>query len=1492
MKTQKANRIISVLLYILILISLIPNIAIAAGDITVTVKVENTTFLETADGAEPAWTGTKLDCQVTVPLGSTVADATIKAFDENGITEKGLEENYIYEIDGLAAFDAGFMSGWMVLLNDWFINEGAGDIVVEDGDIICWAYSSEGFGADLGGTWDNDDTSLKDLVFSVGNLSPAFKSDVFSYTLTVPAGTTDVKVTPTATNKNFQVRTNVNGIEYKRTQTIPVEDGTVIKVGCGDPSWPTMNTAPILTEYTIMVVVETEPLDPINVKIRIEGYDKTHITYTDVNVTNYNFADYGLNITDVAKDTITPLHALIKLLYDIGYDINDDTINLTSTGMITTIFGEGDSYRSWMYSVNGKMPTGDTGPVTKYKLNEGDSIVFFCVDWMYAYQSWFDKEEVEIYAGESVELTLSGINLMNWMFYEDETVEAIKGAELYITDGTNMVSADKPTGVITDENGKPNLTFDVPGTYLISASRLSEYDDETIDISRPYCKVIVYPIEEPVTLPELPSEWSSFRGNTYNMGVTDKATPRTAEQSELKWAQKYSGTFVTPNIPCIVDGNLIFTAGANIYKVNKQTGELIISKPMAAAPSFGICPLTYGGGMVFAQISNGRIQAFNADTLESLWVSEPMGGQSLSPIVYSNGYVYTGFWTGETADNSYVCLSVTDEDPNNPTEEKKVKWKHTVKGGFYWAGGVVLDDYIIVGSDDGTSGSTGTSKIYSLNRFTGKVKDTLDIIGDQRSTIAYNEADGGLYFTTKAGYIYSVKYITGGTFDKVGVKSKEIQSGWQATGTPVVYKGKLYIGIGQGFDNGKLIVADTDTLNTIYEVPLKGYPQGSALLSKAYEEETGKVYIYIAYNKNPGGLTVIEDSADQTTAVFSELFTPADSQAQYSLGSPICDNDGTIYYHNDSATIFAIANKKSESQDPEKLFTSIKIERNGTTIPLTKEGESSYSATVANSYSSIYVIPSVVPGAKVLVNNQELLENKSAINLSVGTNTIIVTATKGNIIQTLTIVVIRNSSSGGSSGGDKEIPGFGKIVGKVHVSMKNETFREGDFTGTIFSESNFDFAENDTMMTIVLRALAKNGYGWTGQGGSMANGVNDYTISYLASITKNNKSLGEFSGGPGSGWMGALNDWFVNEGFQQFKPKSGDVISIEYTTNLGVDLGAAWNDPDTSLKSLSISQGTLSPEFSPKTLKYTLTLPAGTNSVSFTPSAKNRNYLIKIFKNEKVTTNVEGASFYRYSNSIPVKDGDIIYIGVGETAWPSMNSQRGGTTNYSATWYEIKISSSSGGTSKGGTKVTNVTTAPTPTPTTAPNDSSSWQNPYMDVSTTDWFYSAIKYCTENGIMQGVEEGVFSPETKVTRAMLVTMLYRYEKASVEDKENTFVDVENDKWYTDAIIWATQNGIVEGYGSGLFAPNDYLTREQIVTVLYRYATKIGLDVSQEADLSTYTDAGEISDWAHSAMKWANAIGLLKGRTDTTLAPKGTANRAEVATLIMRFVEDVLK
>lgn len=225
------------------------------------VIVENTTFPK-AEGA--VWEGTLTDTWIELTGESTMMGCVVEALD--GHTVVGAESNYISSIDDLKEQQGGSMSGWMGTLNDWFTNFGFGEFTVAKGtlhagDEIRVMYTRD-YGVDLGGDWNNSDTRLKALTFSTGKLAPKFSGDTFTYTLTVPEGTTSLLVTPTAANKNYQVRaylgTQATGREYSRTSLIPIANGSVITVVCADDSWPTMNeTSDGKRTYTINVVFGT-----------------------------------------------------------------------------------------------------------------------------------------------------------------------------------------------------------------------------------------------------------------------------------------------------------------------------------------------------------------------------------------------------------------------------------------------------------------------------------------------------------------------------------------------------------------------------------------------------------------------------------------------------------------------------------------------------------------------------------------------------------------------------------------------------------------------------------------------------------------------------------------------------------------------------------------------------------------------------------------------------------------------------------------------------------------------------------------------------------------------------------------------------------------------------------------------------------------------------------------------------------------------------------
>ena len=180
--------------------------------------------------------------------------------------------------------------------------------------------------------------------------------------------------------------------------------------------------------------------------------------------------------------------------------------------------------------------------------------------------------------------------------------------------------------------------------------------------------------------------------------------------------------------------------------------------------------------------------------------------------------------------------------------------------------------------------------------------------------------------------------------------------------------------------------------------------------------------------------------------------------------------------------------------------------------------------------------------------------------------------------------------------------------------------------------------------------------------------------------------------------------------------------------------------------------------------------------------------------------------------------------------------------------------------------------------------------PFHDVTEGDWFYDAVRYAYETGLMDGVGDNLFAPNSQTTRAQLVTILYRLAGEPEPGGDSGFSDVAAGIWYTDAVAWAAENGIVNGVSDTEFAPGDDITREQLAAILYRYAACQGYDVSQRADLSGFGDASSIRPYAQEALSWAHAQGLVLGFEDGSLRPQGTASRAQIAAVLMRFLAAV--
>ena len=243
----------------------------------------------------------------------------------------------------------------------------------------------------------------------------------------------------------------------------------------------------------------------------------------------------------------------------------------------------------------------------------------------------------------------------------------------------------------------------------------------------------------------------------------------------------------------------------------------------------------------------------------------------------------------------------------------------------------------------------------------------------------------------------------------------------------------------------------------------------------------------------------------------------------------------------------------------------------------------------------------------------------------------------------------------------------GTTVGTVTVTVENTTYSAAPFTGTIVS-GEYELGQNDSMMTMILKALELGGYTWNGIEELTADSYTQTT--YIASIHKGGKSLAEKDGSKGAGWMGTKNDWFVNQGFAAFTYKngslrSGDVIRVMFTTNLGEDIGGSWTNNETTLSSLKFSSGTLTPAYSSATTDYLLVIPSEQIGTRINYSAANKNFQTRAYLNTYGSDN----AYYANGDIMAVSSGDVIYVGVGDKNWPTMNK----ASNYTTTRYTIAV---------------------------------------------------------------------------------------------------------------------------------------------------------------------------------------------------------------------------
>ena len=1143
-------------------------------------------------------------------------------------------------------------------------------------------------------------------------------------------------------------------------------------------------------------------------------------------------------------------------------------------------------------------------------------------------------DKLEIKVGDTAKQTTYTITLNKRETYSAQIVTDPAGAAVSV----KPASGD---AVTPDANGVYKLL--VGETYTVKATKpgyvtATATIGSAADLVNGKLTIKLTPVNNP--LPDYDGDWTSFRGSDNNMAIVNAPTPMNADDVDQYWVVGGSGSYSNSiTQPLIINGYLYAQSGKKVLKINPTNGKVEAEGALIGSSTYTTNPLGYGDGMIFAAIDSadgGCIQALNAETLQSLWISKKVSGQMISPITYHNGYVYTGTWNSETATGTYFALPVTDENTSSTNETQGILWTVTHTGGFYWAGAYATDKYVVFGSDDGSgeTSSSASAVLYSVDPLTGRTISTLTgIVGDIRSTVAYD--DGYVYFTTKGGYFYKAAVASDGTLSNLS----SFKMANMATGTPIVYDGVAFVtcsGADQFNSAGTVYAVNVATMEEISKATTPAYVQASMLLSTAYKR-SGKLYLYASNNNAAGIISVITYDTANKKLTCADLYNPVGNLAEYCLCAPICDANGTIYFKNDSGARFAIRSKAAEAGHAVTILTT----QNGT-VTADKQ------RAAAGEIVTVTVTPALGYQLKSLTMNDQPLTvtNGKATFTMPDTNAVleaifeksssavdelrqamqdltITDASKATYDAIEEIKAARNSLTAAEKAeieedykaflqkaeafntyleaakqaAIKEINDYVNGLDKKKYSDKNwqkitelqstairninkalyeeeidsikqsaldaiKAVKAGEISvtfrliGALEATQDVDLTKDSYLPEYVtwiptttysldagakvydvfMEALKDAGI-------SQVGADSNYVRTIYAPSCLGGYALSEFTNGKKSGWMYTVNGTHPNQGLKNWELKDKDVVVWHYVNDYSHEVADWFNDPNYP----SLGNGTY----------YNGWLRAA----DIAPEQYVQQLLAKILTVGKHGTVEPKLTFQHIGKSVTF------------TFKPD--------TGYKVK--DVKVNGKSVGAVKTYT-IDKLTVS-----TRIEVEFTNGKLPFTDVRESDWFYEDVAFAYENGLFAGTSDTTFSPNASMTRAMLVTVLYRLEGEPSVRGRSGFSDVTFNSYYEDAVTWAADNGIVNGTSTTTFSPNANVTREQMAAILYRYAQHKKYNTAASSGLNSFSDYASVSGYAVTAMQWAVAEKLVNGSAGK-LMPTGNATRAQVAAILHRFVENV--
>ena len=1328
------------------------------------VIVENTTFPK-AEGA--VWEGTLADTWIELTGESTMMGCVVEALD--GHTVVGAESNYISSIDNLKAFDGGTMSGWMGTLNDWFTNFGFGEFTVAKGTLcagdeirIMYTRTVE----DLGGSWNNSDTRLKALTFSTGKLAPKFSGDTFTYTLTVPEGTTSLLVTPTAANKNYQVRaylgTQATGREYSRTSLIPIANGSVITVVCADDSWPTMNeTSDGKRTYTINVVFGTAQSSDAGVaSVKVAGVEaaagtaENSFSVTLPAGTEVTADSFEITLSD-SKATLTGPAKGEDGVWTFTVTAEDGTA-VTYTVTVTVAEAPKSSDAGVTSVSVAHAPASKTGETTytvKLQTNAevtADSFQIVLSDekasvsaptangdvWTFTVTAE-DGTTTAAYtvtvtrrsASETTPLRTVTLSMLRASL-EDTTTRSFT---LHQTAGSNVLTS--PYRIVSGASG---IQFQVKVSYNTAYSAVYAFtttDGTAKAVDAPHAKNIA------IINPDLSGSLVAVITLTNKTDASDVWVYELRMPTEANHAPRLKDGVITPAAASINLGESYQFDMTQIFEDEDAYDKLTYrvwrdaENPFYVPASYTYTPSAAGTYTLVFKASDGKAESPeykfvltvidpNAKSSDAGVASVKVAGVEAAAGTAENSYSVTlPAGTEVTADSFEITLSDSKATLTGPAKGEDGVWTFTVTA----EDGTAVTYSVTVTVKEAKT-IHATISMQAENMFI-MVPTRVEVSSDLAERYGYKDAvtDG------VSALDVLVKYHEL-TFGEDFTKDSKSDYLVVSNGTITTVNGEKTSAFSFAV-NGEFPCDKNGEYNTQY-----GYTGYTISQTPVAEDGTVEFFFYQDTSMYMDYYTWFTDTdgnrLDTFTVQAGTDFTLGMDGYMYAYGGGLKPEDRVTH---------------GAALDPEDIQICT-VGEDGTLTPVEgkvigENGQVTLSFAAAGSY--------------VLSAMGDEFTNIFSPWLPV------------------TVTAAPKSSNAGVSSIT--------VAGVEATAGENNTYTVTLPYGTDVTAGSFVIVTSDAGATV--GALTNEGNVWT------------FTVTAEDRVTS--------------------KTYTVTVSFTE-APKSNDA-GVSSITVAGFKAVAGANN------------------------SYTVTVPYGT-------VVKTGSFVI-VTRHPRATVSALTNTRNIWSFTVTAEDGvtTAVYTVTVNTAALPEPITPGVDNKKPASKPEVKL-------------------------------------PFTDVSTSDWFYDDVAFVYKNGLFSGTDSRSFSPNASMTRAMLVTVLYRLEGEPTVTGRSSFTDVRSGAYYEKAVIWAAANGIVTGTDSTSFSPDAKVTREQLAAILYRYAQYRKLDTDASAKLNSFTDADSVSAYASEALGWAVSEGLINGASGK-LMPKGDATRAQVAAILHRFVKNVL-